>query len=111
MLINTLDDYQVLASRTSKAGQQQQDRITNAALGAAGEAGELANKWKKMLFHGHEFDRDALIDEMGDVLWYLAEMSSAVGVNFTEVAQRNVEKLTRRYPEGFSEQCSINRED
>ena len=64
---------------------------------------------KKHLFHGHELDRDALIKELGDIAWYLAEGAEALGISLEEVFERNIEKLKKRYPEGFSEERSINR--
>ncbi|MBQ2862402.1 MAG: nucleoside triphosphate pyrophosphohydrolase family protein, partial [Oscillospiraceae bacterium] len=66
---------------------------------------------KKHLFHGHELDREALIKELGDVAWYLAEASEALDVSLDEVFERNIEKLKKRYPEGFSSERSINREE
>ena len=79
------------------------------ALGLAGEAGEFANMVKKMTAHGHTFDPEALKDELGDVLWYLAEAATASGLSLGEIADQNVKKLLERYPDGFSEDKSRNR--
>ena len=105
-----LDRYQELANRSAGAGGQGERRIMVAALGLAGEAGEFANLVKNMTAHGHSFDSQALKDELGDVLWYLAEAATASGLDLNEIAQENVEKLLKRYPEGFSQESSINRE-
>lgn len=107
----TLDRYQNLASRSAGAGGEGDRRLMVAALGLAGEAGEFANLVKKMTAHGHAFDPEALKDELGDVLWYLAEAATASGLDLNEIAQENVDKLIKRYPEGFSQESSINRED
>lgn len=107
----TLDRYQALANRSAGAGGDGERRLMVAALGLAGEAGEFANLVKKMTAHGHDFDPDSLKDELGDVLWYLAEAATASGLDLDMIAQDNVEKLLKRYPEGFSQQNSINRED
>lgn len=107
----TLGRYQELANRSAGAGGDGDRRLMVAALGLAGEAGEFANLVKKMTAHGHTFDHNALKDELGDVLWYLAEAATASGINLNEVAQENVDKLLKRYPEGFSQENSINRED
>lgn len=107
----TLDRYQELANRSAGAGGEGERRLMVAALGLAGEAGEFANLVKKMTAHGHAFDPASLKDELGDVLWYLAEAATASGLDLNEVAQDNVDKLLKRYPEGFSQQSSINRED
>ena len=107
----TLDDYQELANCSAGAGGDGEKRLVVSALGLAGEAGEFANLVKKMTAHGHPFDPDSLKDELGDVLWYLAEAATAVGLNLQDIASHNVDKLIKRYPEGFSEENSINRPD
>jgi len=106
----TLDQYQELASRTAGAGGDGQRRLIIAALGLAGEAGEFANLVKKLTAHGHEIPSEEMADELGDVLWYLAEAASAINTSLGEIAEQNVEKLRQRYPEGFSSMRSINRE-
>jgi NTP pyrophosphatase (non-canonical NTP hydrolase) len=52
-----------------------------------------------------------MIEELGDVLWYCAELACGLGVTLDEVAMRNIDKLRRRYPEGFDAERSINRDD
>ncbi len=106
----TLDEYQSLASRTAGAGGDGQRRLIIAALGLAGEAGEFANMVKKLTAHGHDISAETLADELGDVMWYVAEAASAIGIPLGEIGQTNVEKLRQRYPEGFSRERSINRE-
>ena len=105
----TLDQYQVLALHTEPK-RAVLDRLTNASLGIAGESGEIADHIKKYLYHGHDLDGSFLAKEIGDVLWYLAVMSDAIGLTLSEVAQMNVNKLNARYPEGFSEERSKNRD-
>jgi NTP pyrophosphatase (non-canonical NTP hydrolase) len=107
----TLDSYQQLAKRSAGAGGQGERRLMVAALGLAGEAGEFANLVKKMTAHGHAFDPEALQDELGDVLWYLSEAATAAGLDLNQIAQENVDKLLKRYPEGFSKEDSIHREE
>jgi len=107
----TLNKYQNLANRSAGAGGQGEKRLIVSALGLAGEAGEFANLVKKMTAHGHPFDPVSLKDELGDVLWYLAEAATAVGLTLEDIASHNVDKLIKRYPEGFSETQSINRPD
>jgi NTP pyrophosphatase (non-canonical NTP hydrolase) len=107
----TLDRYQVLAGRSAGAGGEGERRLMVAALGLAGEAGEFANLVKKMTAHGHSFDPEPLKDELGDVLWYLAEAATAAGLDLNEIAQENVEKLLKRYPKGFNQESSINRKE
>lgn len=80
------------------------------ALGLAGEAGEVADTIKKVVFHRHALDRDALIKELGDVLWYVAAICTKLDVSMSEVMQRNIDKLKARYPEGWDRERSIHRE-
>lgn len=105
----SLNTYQSLAQRTSGAGGDGERRLMVAALGLAGEAGEFANLVKKLTAHGHAISAETLGDELGDVLWYLAEAASACGLDLAAIGQGNVDKLRRRYPEGFSSERSINR--
>jgi NTP pyrophosphatase (non-canonical NTP hydrolase) len=105
------DEYQRLAGRTLIDGPDAE--YTGAeimlvwnALGIAGEAGEVADLIKKAVFHRHGLDQDALIKELGDVLWYAAALCSKIGVPMSEVMARNIEKLKVRYPEGYSSTAS-----
>ena len=106
----TLDEYQELASRTAGAGGDGDRRLIISALGLAGEAGEFANMVKKLTAHGHDIAPEILADELGDVLWYVAEAAASCGLSLGDLAQQNVDKLRQRYPEGFSEDRSRNRE-
>jgi len=105
-----LDQYQAYAKRTSGAGGDGERRLIIAALGLTGEAGEFANMVKKQTAHGHEIPLETLSEELGDVLWYVAEAASACGLQLGDIAKQNVEKLQTRYPEGFSQERSINRD-
>ena len=102
-------EYQALAARTSSPDRAARDRLINAALGLAGEGGEVIELVKKHLHHGHELPREKLAREIGDVLWYIAELCSATGLELGAVAEGNIDKLRARYPEGFSSERSINR--
>ena len=104
----TLAEYQALAQRTSNAGKRS-DKLENACLGLAGECGEVCDIVKKALFQGHALDRAGLIEEAGDVLWYLAELAAGLGVSLEDMAVQNEMKLRRRYPNGFDAGRSRNR--
>lgn len=103
-----LDDYQQLARRTM-GPRTHVDQLANAALGLSGEAGEVADMVKKHLFHSHPLGRDEMVKELGDCLWYVAAMATALDIPLSEIGERNIEKLRRRYPEGFSAERSLNR--
>lgn len=101
--------YQKNASKTSGQSGQTARRLMVATLGLAGESGEVADLVKKHIGHGHELDLYALEKELGDVLWYVAEICTALDLELSEVARANISKLKARYPEGFTTDRSINR--
>ena len=104
-----LDTYQELALRTWKK-QDPKLAMLNAALGL-GESGEVQDLVKKWFFHGHELNEKEIVLELGDQLYYIAVLSAELGLDLSEVAERNVLKLQSRYPDGFDQERSINRED
>lgn len=105
-----LDEYQLGVLRTANSGLTVKDARLNAALGL-GEAGEVQNIVKKEIFHGHPEDRDAIKKELGDTLYYVAWQAFTYGFPLEEIAQSNLDKLSKRYPEGFDSERSINRTD
>lgn len=107
-MIELLDDYQKQALRTA-AGLSKDDALMNAALGLSGETGEIADLIKKHKYQGHHLDRQKAIEELGDVMWYCSLMAYALNIDLSEVADRNIMKLSTRYPSGFDPNRSINR--
>lgn len=95
-----IDTYQEQASETAIY----KDKMIYPTLGLAGEAGEIANKVKKILRDNsgdlEESVRENLIYELGDVLWYVAALATDLKVELSEVARRNVEKLNSRKNRG-----------
>lgn len=106
-----LNEYHKLAMRTANRELPWLERYTNAALGLAGEAGEVCDHLKKHVHHGHPFDREAAKKELGDLLWYVTQGADALGCTLEEIAQGNIDKLRRRYPDGFSSEASMARAD
>lgn len=111
-----LNQYQRLAARTvpdhplqGRPGAIKTGMLLHGALKLAGEAGEISDIVGKWYGQGHDLDRDHLIEELGDVLWHVAEIATALGVDLGEVAYKNLEKLHRRYPEGFDIEKSAER--
>lgn len=104
----TINEYQRLAQRTSP---DDHNKLLNGCMGLAGECGEVCDVLKKSLFQGHALDRAHMIEEAGDVLWYLAELAAGLGVSLEDMAVQNVMKLRRRYPDGFDPERSIHREN
>jgi len=107
----TINEYQQLAMRTLNPKLDQRDILINGVMGLCGEAGEAIDIVKKHLAQGHDLNRDALVKELGDVAWYLAETAYALDIPLEEVLQRNIEKLRSRYPDGFSTEHSISRSE
>ena len=104
-----INEYQELALTTMNRELGERDVLINSVMGLCGESGEVIDIVKKHISHGHVLNRDRLIEELGDVAWYLAECAYAIGVPLEEILTRNIEKLKARYPEGFSKERSINR--
>ncbi len=105
----TINEYQQLALRTLNPALGPRDVLINGVMGLCGEAGEAIDIVKKHLAQGHALDREALVKELGDVAWYLAETAHALGVDLETVLRLNIEKLRRRYPEGFEADRSVDR--
>ena len=79
------------------------ERLTTAGVGLAAESGEFLEIVKKMVFQGkpwNDDNREHLIIELGDVMWYVAQACMALDIPFDDVIIRNVEKLEKRYPGG-----------
>ena len=104
-----LNEYQDLAWRTAEHDLSPTDALVTFVLGLSGESGEVADHVKKHIGHGHPFDRDKVVKELGDVLWYVAVTARHLGVDLADVARINIEKLRARYPDGFSTERSLNR--
>ena len=102
------NEFQEHAKRTQPP-EGNDDDITNYALGLIGEAAEVSELIKKWRFHGHDLNKEKIAEELGDVLHYLAGLSTMIGYSMEVVAEMNVDKLLDRYPDGFSEQHSRNR--
>jgi NTP pyrophosphatase (non-canonical NTP hydrolase) len=106
-----LNEYQAAAIRTAAMSPSWEWRRLIFALGLVCEAGEVGDTIKKEVGHGHEPDRLKVADEMGDVLWYLACLAGEYNLTLEMVAESNIAKLARRYPDGFSTERSINRDE
>jgi NTP pyrophosphatase (non-canonical NTP hydrolase) len=105
-----LNEYQTQAMRTKGDVTELHTALMIGGLGISGEAGEVSDYIKKVLFHGHKLDSDKIAKEIGDVLWYAAFLAEFIGIDLEEIARRNIEKLLKRYPNGFEKERSINRE-
>lgn len=103
-----LDEYQQQALRTVPTREFDKN-LMNGVLGLCGESGEVADLVKKATFQGHSLDEVKLIEELGDTLFYLSLTAYTLGYSLSEVATINIEKLKKRYPNGFDPNRSKNR--
>jgi NTP pyrophosphatase (non-canonical NTP hydrolase) len=98
----TLLEFQERAMISAMYGEG--SKVNYPILGLVGEAGEIANKYKKVLRDDAgvltDEKKDALVDELGDVLWYCAALARDLGVNLEDVAWKNLAKLGKRLAEG-----------
>ena len=103
-----LKDYQKLAQRTSST-KMREGKILNGILGLNGEVGELTDIFKKYFFQGHGLEAEKVKEEIGDIMWYLAEIATGLNLDLEEILILNIEKLKTRYPKGFDKERSVNR--
>ena len=85
--------------------------LLHAAIGICGEASELLDAIKKHVIYGKVLDRANVVEELGDIEFYLQMMRTALGVGVDEITKANVAKLSRRYPIGYTDQAAIERKD
>ncbi len=105
----TINEYQELAMRTVNPELDKNQMLINSVMGLCGESGEAIDIVKKWYAHGHRLDREHLKKELGDIAWYLAEAATALDLTLSEVLEGNIDKLKKRYPEGFETQKSVER--
>jgi NTP pyrophosphatase (non-canonical NTP hydrolase) len=98
-------NYEDFATRLTELDEQGADiqRLLTAGVGINAESGEFLEIIKKMIFQGKPWNvdnREHLIIELGDVMWYVAQACIALNISMDEVIMQNVSKLLKRYPEG-----------
>lgn len=104
----TGNEYQALAARTINK-ELNNDQIEMHALhGMVGEIGEIHSIYQK-IYQGHYESPDHILKELGDLMWFIAEYCTAMGVNLDYIMGMNIDKLRSRYPEGFEVEKSLNR--
>lgn len=92
-----MNHYQEKAFTTATAESQ---NIYYMTMGMTGEAGEIANKVKKVMRDGKQLDIEDIKHELGDVLWYVAGLATVLGIDLEDVAKANIEKLKSRKERG-----------
>jgi NTP pyrophosphatase (non-canonical NTP hydrolase) len=103
-------EYSEKALRTAGMYDTIYDQVDNAVLGLTGEAGEVADIFKKFRYQGHTLDREEMAKEAGDICWYLNLLFDAIGYTWEDIFKMNIEKLEKRYPANkFRIEDSVNR--
>ncbi|MBR5502395.1 MAG: nucleoside triphosphate pyrophosphohydrolase family protein [Oscillospiraceae bacterium] len=104
-----INEYQQLAMTTLNPELEKRDVLINSVMGLCGEAGEAIDIVKKWMAQGHALNKEQLVKELGDIAWYLAEAATALDMPLEEILQGNIERLRKRYPNGFEAERSLVR--
>ena len=104
-----VNEYQNLAMTTLNPELSKREVLINSVMGLCGESGEAIDIVKKWMAQGHALDKDHLAKELGDIAWYLAEAATALEIPLEDILQANLDKLKKRYPEGFETGRSLAR--
>ena len=108
---NDLDVFQEEALRTIRSDLPYELVCSNMCMGLAGETGETVDIFKKHIYQGKDLDINDVIEEIGDILWYIANLCNVNKITMKECMESNVEKLRKRYPNGFSIKDALERAD
>ncbi len=106
-----INEFQERSVRTLNQAIPKDMQLTNMCLGVFGEFSEVSEHIKKHVFHGHQLDKDKVSEEIGDTMFYLVNLATELDLEFSQILQKNVDKLLVRYPQGFSSEASIKRVD
>lgn len=100
--------YQKKSSRTMKIDDS---TVQHCCLGISGEAGEVIDLIKKSIYYNKTLDRAKVTEELGDLMFYIVNLASALDIRMDTVLRMNVDKLYERFPNGFSKKEAIERKD
>lgn len=100
-------DYSKIQNRMA---QEFNAQLLHYVLGIGTEAGEIQDAAKKTVIYGQDLDHVNLVEEVGDILWYLSRLLTLVGSSFDEAMKKNNEKLKVRYGDKFTEYAALNRD-
>ena len=97
-----ISDYQREAGKTDQVAGESRESVLVPLLGLAGEVGTLLSEYKKFLRDGHAHSRfkEQVAEDLGDLLWYVANVATKFGLDLDAVAQANLEKTQSRWPSG-----------
>lgn len=101
-------EYQDLAGRTINDELYDYEMEMHALCGMVGEIGEIHSLYQKT-YQGHIFEEEHAKKELGDLMWFIAEYCTAMNWELDEIMEMNIDKLRKRYPDGFKSEQSLNR--
>lgn len=96
-------EYQEFASKGIHGATLEREPVVGFALGLVGETGEVVDDIKKRIYHGRDIPLQHTAEELGDVLWYVANIATQYGFNLDDIVAQNMKKLKNRYPGKYSE--------
>lgn len=107
-------DVALLRLRTAGDTPTQMMQLLHSSIGMTAEVGEINTLIQKVVWYGKPIPRDELLvqlaAEYGDLLWYVMEGLTALGFDAGAIAQANVDKLRKRYPDQYTDQLAVNRD-
>jgi len=105
----TGSEYQGLAARTINKSLTLLEQRNHALHGMVGEIGEIHSLYQKE-YQGHGApDREHILKEFGDLTWFIAEFLTSQGMSLDDCMETNIDKLRKRYPDGFDAEHSLHR--
>ena len=108
------NEYQIAAFRTAKRMPSLAEDLNHAVIGIHTEGGEVATEVKRALVYDAPITEDMvkhIVEELGDLLWYVALASTCLNISLSDIAERNVAKLKKRFPEKYSNEAAEARAD
>lgn len=102
-------DYQWLAARTINPRLSKEQMKNHALHGMVSEIGEIHGLYQKA-YQGHYVNEDHLVKELGDLMWFIAEFCTSNDWNLDAILDMNIDKLVKRYPDGFETDRSLHRD-
>lgn len=100
----TLQEYQKFCNKGVLEETRKREPVVGFALGLVGETGEVVDDIKKRIFHGRDIPLEHTKEELGDVMWYVANICNVYGFDLQDVIDMNVRKLSARYPDMYKKE-------
>lgn len=99
----SFNEYQAFAKKAIRKESEGKNLIVGFALGLGGESGEVLDDIKKREYHGRDIPIEHTAEELGDALWYIANIATQLGYTLESIALNNISKLVDRYPDLYKE--------